>query len=130
MNFNHKMRARDTKSNPLTAIFISVFTMFIVSGILLLILALLLYKLEPAASVIKVGIVVIYVIAGLFGGIFLGKIMREQKFLWWLVAGILYFVILFLVSAIVKGGFDMEPSRVFTTLILCGASGMAGGMIS
>lgn len=130
MNFNRKMRARDATSNPLTAIFISVFAMFIVSGLLLLILALLLYKLEPGEAVIKVGIVVIYVIAGLFGGIFLGKIMREQKFLWGLVAGILYFVILFLVSAVVKGGLDMEPSRVFTTLILCGASGMAGGMIS
>lgn len=130
MNFNRKMRARDAKSNPLTAIFVSVFAMFAVSGILLLILALLLYQLEPGAAVIKVGIVVIYVIAGLLGGILLGKIMRQQKFLWGLVAGILYFVILFLVSAIVKGGFEMEPSRVFTTLILCGASGMAGGMIS
>lgn len=130
MNFNHKMRARDTKSNPLTAIFVSVFAMFIVSGVLLLILALLLYKLEPGESVIKVGIVVIYVVAGLFGGILLGKMRKEQKFLWGLLAGILYFVILFLVSAIVKGGFDMEPARIFTTLILCGASGMAGGMVS
>ena len=79
MNFNHKMRARDAKSNPFTAIFVSVFAMFIVSGILLLILALLLYKLEPSESVIKVGIVVIYVAAGLFGGILLGKIMKEKK---------------------------------------------------
>lgn len=130
MKLNHKMKARDAKSNPVTAVFAAVFVMFILSGLLLMILAMLLYKMEPGESVIKIGVIVIYVISGLAGGFFLGKMMREQKFLWGLCAGAVYFVILFFVSATVRGGFDMELSRVATAFILCAASGMAGGMIS
>lgn len=130
MNLEHKIKPRDAKNNPLTAIVVAVFAMFIVSGLLLLLLALLLYKMEPGESVIKIGIIVIYVIAGLSGGLLMGKIMREQKFLWGLAAGVIYFALLFLVSVLVKGGFDVEPARVLTALVLCGASGMAGGMIS
>ena len=88
MNLEHKIKPRDAKNNPLTAIAVAVFAMFIVSGLLLLLLALLLYKMEPGESVIKIGIVVIYVIAGFLGGLLMGKIMRERKFLWGLAAGV------------------------------------------
>lgn len=130
MSLEHKIKPRDAKGNPVTAIFLSVFIMFIVSGLLLLLLALLLYRAEPSEAVIKIGIVVVYVVAGFLGGFLMGRIMREQKFLWGLAAGVLYFVILFLASAAVKGGFDMDMARVSTTFILCAASGMAGGMLS
>lgn len=60
----------------------------------------------------------------------MGKIMREQKFLWGLAAGVLYFAILFVVSMLFKGGIDVEPTKLVTTFILCAASGMAGGMVS
>lgn len=130
MKINNKMKTRDAKSNPLTAVFAAVFLMFVLSGLLLLILALLLYKMELSESAVKIGIIVIYVISGIAGGFLMGKIMKEQKFLWGLAAGAIYFILLFLVSAVVKGGFDMELTKVATTMILCGASGMAGGMIS
>ena len=130
MKLEHKIKPRDAKGNPARAIFAAVFAMFVVSGLMLLILALLLYKMDLSESVIRVGIVVIYVVSGLFGGFLMGKIMREQKYLWGLAAGIIYFVILFVASALVKGGFDIEPAKVVSTLILCGASGMAGGMVS
>lgn len=130
MNINNKMKTRDAKSNPLTAIFAAVFLMFVLSGLLLLILAALLYKMELSESAVKIGIIVIYVISGIAGGFLMGKIMKEQKFLWGLAAGAIYFILLFLVSAVVKGGIDMEMTKVVTTMILCGASGMAGGMIS
>lgn len=130
MNLNNKMKSRDAKSNPAVAVFTAVFVMFIISGLLLLLLALLLYKMELNESVVKIGIIVIYVLSGVAGGVLMGKIMREQKFLWGLAAGAIYFILLFLISALVKGGFDMELTKVITTMILCGASGMAGGMIS
>lgn len=130
MKFNHKIKARDAKSNPLSAMGITVFVMFIISAFLLLILAAILYKAEPGEMVIRIGVVVIYVITGLAGGFLMGKILREQKFLWGLAAGGVYFLILFIASAVVEGGFAMELSKVLTTLILCGASGMAGGMLS
>lgn len=130
MNLERRVKPRDAKGNPLNAIFASVFVMFVISGLLLLLLALLLYKMELTESVVKIGIVVIYVVSGLIGGFLMGKIMREQKYLWGLAAGAIYFAVLFVASALVKGGFDMDVAKVTTTLILCAASGMAGGMVS
>lgn len=130
MNMEHKIKPRDAKSNPATAVAAAVVVMFIVSGLLLLLLAMLLYKMDLSESVVKVGVVVVYVVSGLVGGILMGKIMREQKFLWGLAAGVLYFVILFVVSMLFKGGIDVEPTKLVTTFILCAASGMAGGMVS
>ncbi len=130
MNLQNKMKARDSKSSPATAMFAAVFVMFLVSGLLLLLLAALLFRMELSEEAVKIGIVVIYVISGVVGGFCMGKIMKEQKFLWGLAAGAVYFVILLLVSMLVKGGLEMEMVKVITTAILCGASGMAGGMIS
>ena len=122
MKLGYRIKPRDAKSNPTTAILAAVFVMFL--------LALLLYKMEPGESVIKIGIVAVYVISGLCGGFLMGKRMREQKFLWGLAAGVIYFLLLFGVSLLVKGTGDLQMTRIFTTLILCGASGMAGGMLS
>lgn len=130
MNLERRIKPRDARGNPMNAIFVSVFAMFIVSGLLLLLLALLLYKVELSESLVKVGIVVIYVISGLLGGVLMGRIMKEQKYLWGLAAGIIYFIILFIASAFVGRGIDMDIAKVATTLILCAASGMAGGMVS
>ena len=113
MKLGYKIKPRDAKSNPTTAILAAVFVMFLISGLLLLLLALLLY-----------------VISGLCGGFLMGKRMREQKFLWGMAAGIIYFLLLFGVSLLVKGTGDLQMTRIFSTLILCGASGMAGGMLS
>ncbi len=130
MNLQNKMKARDAKGSPAAAIFAAVFVMFIVSGLLLLLLALLLFQMDLSEEAVKIGIVVIYVISGVIGGFVMGKMMKEQKFLWGLAAGVLYFLILLVVSMLVKGGLEMEMVKVITTAILCGASGMAGGMIS
>lgn len=130
MRVERKVQPRDAKVKPTRAMFASVFVMFIISGLLLLLLAFLLYKMELTEAVVKIGVVVIYVVSGLVGGILMGKAMREQKFLWGLAAGAVYFVILFVVSMVVKGGGDMDMAKLATTFILCAASGMAGGMIS
>lgn len=130
MKMERRSRPADAKGSPANALFAAVFVMFIISGLLLLLLALLLYKLELTEQAVRIGIVVIYVISGLVGGFLMGKLMREQKYLWGLSAGVVYFVVLMAVSAIVGGGFEVDLTRAVTTLILCAASGMAGGMVS
>lgn len=107
-----------------------VFVMFIISALLLLILALLLYRLELSEAVVKVAVIVIYIITGLTGGILMGKKIRDKKFLWGFVAGTVYFGILFAVSLIIKGGAGIEPVKMITTWVLCACAGTAGGMIS
>lgn len=130
MNLERRVKPRDAGTKPTTAIFASVFVMFVISGLLLLGLAFLLYKFDLTEAIVKIGVVVIYVVSGLLGGVLMGRTMHEQKYLWGLAAGALYFLVLFIASALVKGGFDMDMAKVVTTLILCAASGMAGGMVS
>lgn len=130
MKSGHEMKPRNAKGDPIRALAAAVFAMGIVSGLLLLLLAFILYKAEPGEPVVRIGIVAVYLIAGVTGGILAGKMMREQKFLWGFAAGVIYFVLLFVFSAVMKGGISMEPVKLATTLVLCGASGMAGGMIS
>ena len=120
MNIQSKMKTRDAKNNPVTAVLVSVLVMFLLSCLFLLLLAALLYKFDLSESAVKVVI----------GGFFMGKIMKTQKFLWGFAAGAIYFCILFLISVLVKQGVSMELPKVATTFILCAASGMAGGMIS
>lgn len=47
MKLGYRIKPRDAKSNPTTAILAAAFVMFLISGLLLLLLALLLYKMEP-----------------------------------------------------------------------------------
>ena len=63
---------------------------YIVTGFLLLILALMLYKLGLSEQNVNAGIVLIYVISTFSAGFVLGKLAGKRKFLWGLFAGITY----------------------------------------
>lgn len=104
--------------------------MYLLTGVLLLILAALLYKMQLSESIVSIGIVVIYVASGFLGGFIIGKIMKTRRFFWGMIMGACYFLILVLGSIVFQRGINMELSQVITTLVLCTASGMIGGMTS
>ncbi len=102
---------------------------YIITGILLLLTALLLYRLEPQQSMVSVGILVIYVLSSFLGGLLAGKGIRSQKFLWGLVTGTLYFIML-LAASWISGGIDAKAAEIITTMLLCLGGGMLGGMLA
>lgn len=104
--------------------------MYFLTGALLLVLSAMLYKMQLSESVVSVGIVLIYVLSGFFGGFLSGKVMKTRRFFWGMIMGCAYFLILILGSILFQKGINMEVTRFFTTLILCTASGMIGGMVS
>lgn len=103
---------------------------YLISGVMLLILALLLYKLHFDNSKITIGVILIYVFSCFIGGFVTGKKIHTQKFLWGLLLGILYFLLLLVISGISKSGIRVNAKEVITTLLICVGSGMAGGMLS
>lgn len=105
-------------------------TAYVVTGILLLVLAFLLYQFQLTKSAVDIGILAIYIISCFLAGFLEGKIMGTRKFLWGAVVGLLYFLLLALISLAVNHGFDGNSSNFLTTLILCTAGGMLGGMLS
>lgn len=103
---------------------------YVVTGILLLVLSLLLYKFGLTESVVATGIVVIYVVSTFVGGLIIGKMMKVRKFAWGLTLGALYFALLLLISLGINRGLDGSGANVFTSFLLCVGGGMFGGMIS
>ncbi len=108
----------------------SIISAYIITGILLLLTAFLLYKMEPEQSLISIGILVIYVLSCFLGGLIAGKGIKSRKFFWGMVTGMLYFVLLLGTSWISGGGIQSGASQIVTTLLLCIGGGMLGGMLA
>ena len=103
---------------------------YILTGLLLAVLAFLLYRLKLGERAVAIAIILIYVAANLFGGFAAGKRLKNRRFLWGLLLGTAYFVVLALVSLAVGRGSIQLGNSFFTTLILCAGGGMLGGMLS
>ena len=61
---------------------------YVVTGVMLLVLTLLLYKMGLSEENVNAGIILPYVISTFAGGFVIGKLMRRRKFLWGLLAGV------------------------------------------
>ncbi len=103
---------------------------YILTGGLLLLLALLLYKVGLSQKMVSICIIVIYVLATFFAGFITGKKLKSRKFLWGALMGVAYFLVLVVVSLAVNRQPGVLADSLFTTLVLCGGGGMLGGMLS
>ena len=96
-----------------------------VTGLFLLILAFLLFQFEFGGGTAAVGIIIIYVVSCLVGGF-----MRKNRYLWGIVTGLSYYVLLLLVSFLAQGKWDMTFAHALTTFFMCLGGGAIGGMLS
>ena len=96
--------------------------MYIVTGLGLILMAFLMEKFQLNGTFVEV--------SGIAGGLIAGKKMKRKKFLWGLLLGSLYFLILFAVSAALAGGLPKDLVHMGTTLGICMAAGTLGGMMS
>ncbi|MCI5648269.1 MAG: TIGR04086 family membrane protein [Fusicatenibacter sp.] len=103
---------------------------YIVSAFLLLLLSLLLWKLHLKEGQVTVGIIVTYLLSCFLGGRIIGKAVPVRKFLWGLLMGSCYFLLLMCISAIFLPGIHKGAAAILTTFAICAGSGMAGGMFS
>ena len=108
----------------------SLLAAYIVTVLLLGTLTLLFYKLELGEKMVSAGIVAIYVLANLVGGIFIGKMAQTRRFIWGISLGILYFLLLLLITLGIYHEIHVGGSQLVTTCLLCMSGGMIGGMIS
>lgn len=124
------MEKRIQKDSKIMWILKALLTSYIVTGILLVVLAMLLYKFELNEKIVSAAIVGIYVISTLIGGFIIGRLMKVRRFLWGMGLGILYFALLLLITLGVYRTLNGNSANLLTTFILCAGGGMAGGMIS
>ena len=106
-------------------LFAGVFTI-----VILLLLALLMYRVDLSLDTAAHIMVLIYVGAPFLGALYLGKKVREKRYLWGFVVGVCYFV-LFLTISLLAGGLEhpnwLAELRVF---FMAAVGGILGGMLS
>ncbi len=103
---------------------------YVVTGILLLLLSLLLYKLNLDEKQVTIAVMVVYLLSTFVGGFMIGKLNQVRKFLWGMIVGLGYFVLLLLVSVGVYHSLKNGGANALTTLLLCVGGGMIGGMLA
>lgn len=103
---------------------------YLVTGLLLLFIAELLYRFRLDEGRIQIGIIVTYILSCFTGGFLAGKMMKSRKFLWGVLLGLCYFLVMTLVSLAVNRELQSSSSGFITAFILCMGGGMLGGMLS
>ncbi len=103
---------------------------YAVTGMFLLLLAFLLFRFNLGEGPVSAGILAIYVLSCLLGGFMAGKTVRKDKYLWGVLVGLCYFLLLALVSFAVQKRWDMSPAHTVTTFLMCLGGGTLGGMLS
>ena len=89
------------------AILKSLLFAYALTGVALLLLALVLFAFDLGETAVDAGIIIIYVLACFMGGFMAGKIVRKDKYLWGVITGLAYYVLLLTVSVMAKGGWDI-----------------------
>lgn len=115
---------------PFFTIFKCLVCSYILTAILLLGLAGLLYKFSLSESTVSIAIIVVYVLATFFAGFIAGKQLKSKKFIWGLLLGGLYFLVLVIISLGANQGIIDFADSFMTTCVLCLCGGMIGGMVS
>lgn len=124
------MERQAKRESMVIPVMVILVTMYIATGILLLLLAFLMYRMDLAEPMVNGAIIAIYIIAGFLGGFLIGKKAGVKKYLWGLLVGALYYGVLFVAGLLLHQGMDADPVHLISTMALCLLSATAGGMIS
>lgn len=114
----------------ITALLTGLVAAYAITGGSLLLLALLLFKLDLTEGKITAGIIIIYILSCFLGGLLAGKRAGSRKFLWGLLLGLIYVLLLMAVSAFTGPGISAGAPSVITSFIMCVGAGMMGGMLA
>ena len=126
----YKSRKEKEKMEKARALLKSLLASYLLTGILLLILAFIMLKLSPSNDTIQIGIVFSYIFSSFVGGLLMGKQMKVKRFLWGVLLGICYFIVIFLISILLNKNVLIQGMELITVFSMCGLGGMLGGMLS
>ncbi len=103
---------------------------YAVTGVLLAILAFAVYKLHLTETIADIAIIAIYVVVTFIGAFIVGKRVKERKFVWGLILGMLYIAIITAAAFAISHAFHVPNTADITTALLCVGGGLVGGMLS
>lgn len=102
---------------------------YIISALVLVVLAFLMYKMELSESVVRGAIIFAYVVSCFVSGMVVSANREGRRYLWGLLQGVIYYVILLVVSMICNRAVFTQIPGILPALFLCAFGGMLGGMV-
>lgn len=102
---------------------------YVISGLILVVLALLVYQMDLSEGVVRGVIIVAYVLSCFISGMVVSAYKEGRCYLWGLLQGFLYYLVLLLTSMIANRAVFTEIPGVIPALFLCCFAGMLGGML-
>ena len=85
-------------------------------------------KMDIKEEHLNVFSMIIYFVSTFVMGFISGRVSKEKKYIWGMIAGFSYFVIMIMLSVLIED--TSERTGVLKALILCLAGGTFGGMLS
>ena len=75
-------------------VLVDLVAMYIITGLLLILLAALLGRVDMSDAAVSIGIIATYIVSCFAGGFLIGKKKKKKKYLWGLCVGAFYFAVL------------------------------------
>lgn len=124
------MENKSDKLNYIKKTIISLAAGYLITLAGILILAILLFMLQISEDIVDIGIIVIYVLSSFGAGFLAGKQLKTKKFLWGMMTGVLYYVILIFISVTANQSLASQGQELISSFLLCFGGGTLGGMVS
>lgn len=102
---------------------------YVISSLVLVILAFLMYKMDLSESVVRGVIIFSYVVSCFVSGMIVSVHHEGRRYLWGMLQGLLYYVVLVSVSMICNRAVFTQVPGILPALFLCAFGGMLGGMV-
>lgn len=118
------------KGKKISGILMGLVIACFVTTAVLLALAFVMLKLQPDTGVIETAILVTYAVSCLFGGWYCGRKAERKKFLWGILLGVLYFLLLLVISGMGDRTVQSGLVQSLAALVICAGGGMLGGMLA
>ena len=99
-----------------------------VTGLILLSVGI--WKFQIGDKIVNAAMTVLYFLSVFTGSIYLGRKVKERKFLWGMLQGTLYFLLWVSAVAAANGFVGVLNQNTFTIGIICILSGTLGGMLA
>lgn len=103
---------------------------FFVTAMLIVIFAFVMFKLRISEDIIAAAVTFIYIISCALGGFYIGRVMKEKKFMWGFLVGLCYLLVLVVASIIISGGINILSAKGLSLFLLCTGGGTLGGMLA
>ena len=105
------------------------FTAYIVTFLILAILAFLLFKFNVSQGFVNGGVIFAYIFSSFLAGLLFSKRVESRRFIWGALIGFLYFVIILIISMILNRQLFLQIPNLMSVFVLCTLGGMMGGML-